>query len=160
MTDRAKKRENEARYREKNREKIRERSKQYREENKELLRERYKLYSKTYRERHPERFRAAKERYNNTEKGVISKRKYLLRKCYGLTIEEYDAMMEKQGHRCAACGSPETRGTNWHVDHDHVTGKVREILCLSCNITLGQVNDSADHLRKLAAYLEKHSGKN
>ena len=42
------------------------------------------------------------------------------------------------------------------VDHDHVTGKVRELLCKDCNIVLGIINDSPEHLGRLMAYIIKH----
>jgi hypothetical protein len=60
-----------------------------------------------------------------------------IKKLYGLTIEDRDAMFEIQGEACALCRSPEPRGGGWHIDHDHVSGKPRGILCGTCNILLG-----------------------
>ena len=78
-------------------------------------------------------------------------REYHLRRRYGLTSADVDAMIEAQGGTCAVCpGKPE------HVDHDHKTGKVRGILCFNCNQALGNARDDPKTLRGLARYLEMH----
>ena len=61
--------------------------------------------------------------------------------------------------RCACCGTAEPRGKHdqWCVDHDHVTNKVRELLCKDCNIVLGIVSDSPTHLKQLIQYIAKHN---
>jgi hypothetical protein len=80
-----------------------------------------------------------------------STRDYHLRRRYGLTSADVDAMVEAQGGTCAVCpGKPE------HVDHDHETGQVRGILCFNCNQSLGNVRDDPNVLRGLARYLDKH----
>ena len=75
---------------------------------------------------------------------------------YGITIEEYMAMTEQQQNLCALCGGPPQKKA-LAVDHDHDTGRVRELLCLKCNAGLGSFNDDLKVLRKAVAYLEKHS---
>ena len=78
-------------------------------------------------------------------------REYHLRRRYGLTSADVDAMIEAQGGTCAVCpGKPE------HVDHDHETGEVRGILCFNCNQALGNARDDVKVLRGLARYLELH----
>jgi hypothetical protein len=153
---RKKRRDYEARTKEARAEKKRESGRRYRENNREKLRSYYGVYAKTYASRHPEKVKMYKENYNKSEKGIESKRRYLLRKCYGITLEEYNTMLDNQGHRCAACGAEEPRGVNWHVDHCHTSGKLREVLCARCNVTLGQVDDSIEVLQSLVTYLEKH----
>jgi hypothetical protein len=74
---------------------------------------------------------------------------------YGLTPVEYDALLSAQNGVCGICGGPQT-GKNWHVDHDHETGKVRGILCNGCNCALGNMRDDPKLLRAAADYLEKH----
>jgi hypothetical protein len=84
-----------------------------------------------------------------------------LRRNYGMTLEEYDALFEAQSGVCATCRQPETRIygrtgriCNLHVDHDHETGKVRGLLCHRCNMALGYALDNAATLRALADYVE------
>jgi hypothetical protein len=75
-------------------------------------------------------------------------------KTYGITIEQYDALLIAQGGRCAVCrGSGD--GKPWHVDHCHDTGEVRGILCALCNRGIGHFRESADLLRAAANYLER-----
>lgn len=77
-------------------------------------------------------------------------RKWRLRTFYGLDEERLEAMAEAQGHRCAGCKS---RLKGLVVDHCHVHGHVRGLLCNSCNLTLGHAKDNVDTLRRLADYL-------
>lgn len=76
-----------------------------------------------------------------------------IRRQYGITIDEYDAILEKQGGGCAICkGDTKGRG-RYHVDHCHETGKVRGLLCAKCNILLGHANDDTRLLRAAISYL-------
>lgn len=72
---------------------------------------------------------------------------------YGISIAEYDRMEVEQGGRCAVCRRPPTRG-RLHVDHDHVSGAVRRLLCGNCNRALGLLGDNPEVARRAAAYLE------
>jgi len=77
-----------------------------------------------------------------------STREYHLRRRYGITMAEVDAMIADQGGMCAVCsGKPE------HVDHDHKTSRVRGILCFNCNQALGNVRDNPEVLQGLIDYL-------
>lgn len=78
-----------------------------------------------------------------------------LRHKYGIGIEEFEAMLEAQGGACAVCGS-HPDGRDLCVDHDHVTGQVRGLLCDLCNRMLGQAGDNPDLLDRGAAYLRQH----
>jgi hypothetical protein len=80
-----------------------------------------------------------------------------LRRKYGLTRADWDAMFEAQGRRCAICGI-QNPVRSWTVDHCHATGRVRAILCHPCNVGLGQFNDKAELLIAAAGYLRAHSG--
>jgi hypothetical protein len=80
---------------------------------------------------------------------------------YGLIVEEYDALLAKQGGCCAVCHKPETlrikgQRVDLAVDHDHTTGKVRGLLCHLCSRGSGFFQGSPDRLRAMAAYLERH----
>lgn len=78
-----------------------------------------------------------------------------LKKNYGITVEEYDAMLASQGEVCKVCKGPPLGKGRYHVDHDHVTGKIRGLLCHKCNVALGMVRDNVEHLKALIAYLEE-----
>jgi hypothetical protein len=83
---------------------------------------------------------------------------YMRQYLYGITAEEYTALLEAQGNRCAICRSDEWPGKDNqpHVDHCHVGGQVRGLLCGRCNNGLGQFKDDPVVLRAAAAYLERH----
>ena len=85
-----------------------------------------------------------------------------LRRNYGITLAEFNRMVLKQGSKCACCGTSEPGGKHnqWCVDHDHITGAVRELLCKDCNIVLGLVEDSPEHLQRLTEYVIKHAKAN
>jgi hypothetical protein len=79
-------------------------------------------------------------------------RHYHLMHRYGIGAEEFDELVRAQGGICPVCG----RENPEHVDHDHVTGKVRGILCFNCNGGLGQFRDSIDALERAVTYLLRH----
>lgn len=62
---------------------------------------------------------------------------YRLWSVYRLTVEEYQAMRDAQGGKCAICRRPEGK-TRLCVDHDHSTNRVRGLLCHWCNLTVGR----------------------
>jgi Recombination endonuclease VII len=83
---------------------------------------------------------------------------------YGLTVEQYDALLEAQGFCCAICGEPETTSNAYGsrslaVDHDHehcakgCPACVRGLLCRRCNLLLGYANDDDGTLQAAIAYL-------
>jgi hypothetical protein len=85
---------------------------------------------------------------------------------YGLSVDDYVEMIDRQGGRCAICGTadPRGRGNRFHVDHDHrccpgsvsCGNCVRGLLCFQCNRRVG--DDRAWHL-KAVEYLESHDAK-
>jgi len=79
-----------------------------------------------------------------------------LRRNYGITLAEYDEMLEAQGGRCKieACRTDVPGGHGrFHVDHNHETGKIRGLLCHRCNIGLGHFRDSPHLLQSARDYL-------
>jgi len=80
-----------------------------------------------------------------------------LKKLYNLSLDEWEAMYEAQGGVCAICGGREKdksdRYVNLTVDHCHGTGRVRGLLCNSCNRALGLLQESTDNLRAAIKYL-------
>jgi hypothetical protein len=83
-----------------------------------------------------------------------------LQRLYGLDYETFAQLTEAQSGVCAVCQSPPPSATApLFVDHDHVTGDVRGLLCRTCNTGIGMLGDSIDGLRAALAYLEQHQSK-
>jgi hypothetical protein len=76
---------------------------------------------------------------------------------YGLSDEDYEAMLEAQDYRCAICLEPEQNGNRLSVDHDHShKHAVRGLLCSKCNSAIGLLRDDADVVQRAAEYLRLH----
>lgn len=95
-------------------------------------------------------YAANTERYRDME----------LRRKFGISLAEYNAMMEEQNGVCSICSQPETamrrsRILPLAVDHNHTTGSVRGLLCTACNIGIGSLAESKERLLNAIAYLEK-----
>lgn len=105
----------------------------------------------------PDKFRA---RTRNASRG--NQRRWNLRRYFGMSLEDYDRILAKQGGGCAICGSKDSgktgkKSTKWlHIDHCHATGKIRGLLCINCNNGLGRFKDDPSKLRAAIEYLEKH----
>jgi Autographiviridae endonuclease VII len=107
---------------------------------------------KQWRAANPERYAERMRRYRESGKKAIADRKSYLKRTYGLTVEEYEAMLAAQGGVCFICR--ETPGDlPLHVDHDHVTGEVRKLLCVRCNNALGLFQESPQLFQAAADYL-------
>lgn len=83
---------------------------------------------------------------------------YDLKRMYGLSLKEYEAMRAKQGDRCLICGATEEkmiRGKklNLAIDHCHATKRIRGLLCADCNRGLGMFKDKPELLERAAQYL-------
>lgn len=108
-----------------------------------------------WRERNPERSRAiANARQKRLyAKDPIKARHAQYRYFYGITPEDFQAMLEKQGGVCAICAEPPPADTLLHVDHDHDTGAVRGLLCRGCNSGIGFFKDSERAMLKAIEYI-------
>ncbi len=99
---------------------------------------------------------SARKRYA-TEAGRAKAQDKNKRALYRLSQEQLDSLRHQQGGRCAICRLELQRGRGpacEHVDHDHLTGKVRGLLCTGCNLGLGHMSDNPERLRQAALYLE------
>lgn len=116
--------------------------------NRELVSQRAR---QAYKE-NPERFLAAAKRYqvSHPEKIKRDNRYYLLRR-YGLSFEDYNAMVKVQNGRCYICKAATDK---LYVDHCHKTGKTRALLCSSCNAGLGGFRDSVEILTSAIEYIK------
>lgn len=78
-------------------------------------------------------------------------------------VTEYYRMLEEQNNKCKICGQEETRKSRTKdkicqlaIDHCHKTGKIRALLCHSCNVAIGSFKDDVSLLKKAISYLEAH----
>lgn len=83
-----------------------------------------------------------------------------IKSAYGLTPEDYWKMAEEQDHKCFICGTSDNFAakvpSRLYVDHCHMTGKVRSLLCYHCNSMLGLCREDTEILKRAIDYLEKH----
>lgn len=93
-------------------------------------------------------------------KRKLAVRKSHLKRHYGMSIADWNTMLLQQNSCCAICKTHIESCTHQQlvVDHDHVTGKVRALLCDLCNTALGKFKDKPELLREAADYLERHNG--
>jgi hypothetical protein len=75
---------------------------------------------------------------------------------YGLTLDEYHAMLDRQHGACAICGRESPSVGPLVIDHDHTAGRVRGLLCQHCNLGLGHFFEFPDYLECAARYTETH----
>lgn len=108
-----------------------------------------------HRWRNDPNFRDRKKMQAHTPQGKAASRENQYRRLYGITIVDYEKMQSDQGHACALCGTNSPGGSSgrFHIDHDHITGLIRALLCYKCNIGLGSFDDNPDKLRLAIAYL-------
>jgi len=104
-------------------------------------------------ERHHEHsLRASRKHYHQNPDYY---RNWFLVKKYGITLDEYDALLEQQGGGCAICGrKPASKRLS--VDHDHRSGRVRGILCDGCNRAIGVLKlEQPERFQRIADYLSE-----
>ncbi len=101
--------------------------------------------------------------FREAEKRAI--RQHCFMKRYGITLLEYEEMLEMQGGVCAVCGEAETVTTKLggarllSVDHCHETGRIRGLLCLRCNAVLGMLEKIERLNPALRARLDSYLGR-
>jgi hypothetical protein len=83
---------------------------------------------------------------------------------YGLDVEEVMAHFSAHNGLCDICGQPPAdrdgtprKSRRLCIDHDHLTGKFRGLVCRNCNLALGFMNDNPKWLIEAANYLERHT---
>lgn len=79
---------------------------------------------------------------------------YNLKRLFNLTKEEYEKMLFRQNGVCAICNDSKKNTRRLSVDHCHKTGRIRGLLCVECNMTLGLVKDKVDRLKSMIKYLK------
>lgn len=84
------------------------------------------------------------------------RREQRLVKKYGMTNEDYCAMVDAQMGACLICEEVQVDRTSFHVDHCHGSGKVRGLLCQQCNQAIGLLRDDVKIITAAARYVEMH----
>lgn len=114
------------------------------------------LYAK---KREAKRARAKKTYARNREARLAAARNRVLERKYGINEFTHAAIKLIQNDACGICMKP-FNGDRYmmHTDHDHITGKVRGILCISCNHAIGVLGDNAEGLRAALRYIEEAPG--
>lgn len=142
-----------AEYREVNREKLAEWQREYRAKNKNDPKITYRTSRENY----------LRDKESVSGKYYLMRVKDYLKRTYGITLAQYEDMVKAQDNKCAICGQLETRKEKKYdfvcrlcVDHDHITGKVRALLCHDCNTAIGKFKENVKVMKLAIAYLEHH----
>ena len=115
-------------------------------------------YMRAWRAKNPEKKALQNREYKAANRESIAKRmtSWRLKREYNLSPEQLAAWLERIGNTCEICGKAfgDRKCDKPCIDHDHVTGCVRGIICDSCNRTLGVFGDDPAILRRAIEYLE------
>jgi len=98
-------------------------------------------------------FQSDKRKLRFACKTVVADRLSVVKRVYGITPEDYDAMAAMQNNTCAICESECATGYRLAVDHEHETGRIRGLLCMHCNSGIGNLRDSIPRLQAVIRYL-------
>ena len=121
--------------------------------------EKQKEYRIKYRNNPDRKAKAKKWRqdYEKTTQGMEAKRRYNIKRNYGLEWDDYLLLLKEQKGCCAICFEPPKTGYTLNVDHCHKTNKVRGLLCTRCNTAIGLLDHSTVVLREAICYIEKNN---
>lgn len=116
-----------------------------------------KTYSADRHRKDPKRYAQQKEWVKNNPKSIKNSQ---LKYSYGITLDIYEQMLVDQKGLCLICFKPETRKfksknkvSELVVDHCHKTGKVRGLLCSSCNTAIGHLRENPETIKNILTYL-------
>lgn len=114
------------------------------------MRERDREYQRQWIAENREYYLERKREYSQKNwTHIVNRRRQRL---YGMSNADYDAIFESQGGLCAICKT--TEDVRLHIDHDHITGSVRGLLCGKCNRALGMMQDSPEIAMAASVYLQ------
>jgi hypothetical protein len=112
--------------------------------------------SRKYAIEHADQIReyGKKRRLLHKDRDRITGFKSMIKRTYGLSIDEYNEIVSKSNNTCYICGRKSYSDRRLHLDHDHKTGKVRGILCARCNWYLATIEKNPGILDKIKLYLD------
>lgn len=120
----------------------------------EANRDRKRAASKAWRKANLAKFNAAGKAWKKSNPEAM--REFRMRR-YGITGAIYDALLLKQGGKCAICRTSDSgKYGTFGVDHDHKTNTVRGLLCTPCNAGLGNFKEKLDNFLAAVDYLIHH----
>lgn len=133
--------------------------------------EKFLLRDKKWRSNNKEKFKSycrgwhREAKKKNPESYSLRTRNVYLKNKYGITLEEYNNLVEKQNNVCKICKSVDERQSKTnlpflYIDHDHRTGTIRGLICQNCNTLLGFAKDNTDTLRFAFCYLTNYGNFN
>lgn len=149
---------------------------EYRKTNSEQIKLKQKAYRVAHpelqhknRKEHPEIERERAKKYYDLHPEIVEERnrrrreekcervyEYNIKVNYGITLEEYDKILFNQNGKCKICGKENgKRYKRLHIDHNHATGKIRGLLCHSCNVAIGFLHDDPELLQRAIDYLNE-----
>lgn len=99
--------------------------------------------------------KAARAKWSASKAGRAAARRRRIENTYDITLAQYDEMLANQNGVCAICQQPPKGGVPLAVDHCHVTGKVRGLLCIACNLVIGNAKEYLSVLDSAIKYLAK-----
>lgn len=139
-------------YYKKNEDKIKEQSQQRYKKNKDKINEQHRQY----REKNKDKTNEQSRQYRKNNKDEINERQR--QRLYGLINGGYNQLFQQQNGCCAICGKHQSKLSQvLGVDHNHITGKIRGLLCKRCNVGLGNFEENINSLQGAINYLHQNS---
>ena len=83
--------------------------------------------------------------------------KRMIKRVYGITPEQYNEMLSKQGGKCSICGEENPGGRRLSIDHNHTTGQIRRLLCVKCNAGIGNFRENIALMERAIQYIKDFS---
>lgn len=161
MKSKEERKEYEKQWRIANKEKRKEYDKRHYIKHKKECNERSRKYNKEHYDANKEELKQYQKEYRANDDNKIKIKEYLKKyhiKKHGITPEQRIEMFNMQEGKCKICGKHQSElKRQLLIDHNHITGKVRGLLCNNCNIMIGMSNDNSERLRIAADYLDKNN---
>ncbi len=89
------------------------------------------------------------------DRGNLNSKSNDLKRQFGIDLNGYNKLFSIQNGMCKICGVHQSKlNIALHVDHDHITGRIRGLLCKKCNSMIGFACENVEILRKAIGYME------
>jgi hypothetical protein len=125
-----------------------------------------KHYNRNKKYRSSPSYKQKKNEYQRTQRAKrkiedpvgykLSIRRANIKRYHGITLEKYTNMIQSQDYKCKICSARLNGDSKTHLDHCHVTGRLRAMLCTNCNTGLGAFRDNITNLQQAITYLQSY----